>query len=75
MECMTTAELTKRGLERAAQEGRTGGRPPALNEQRIERAKELFRDPDVTKKEAAERLGISKATLYRYVGPNGSHPA
>lgn len=75
MERMTTAELTKRGLKKAAQEGRTGGRPAALNEQRIERAQKLFRHPDLTKEEAADVLGISKSTLYRYVGPNGSHPA
>jgi AcrR family transcriptional regulator len=30
-----------------------------------------MRQPDVSTRQICERFGISKATLYRYVGPDG----
>jgi len=31
----------------------------------------LMRQPGVSTRQICERFGISKATLYRYVGPDG----
>jgi DNA invertase Pin-like site-specific DNA recombinase len=61
-------ERTKAGLPAAKERAKTGGRPPALEEGDIE----LAQRPDVPVETICERLGISSATLYRYVGPDGS---
>jgi len=47
--------------------GRFGGRPPALTEVDIAAAKALLVDPDISTKNVAKRLGVSVATLYRYI--------
>jgi len=65
-------ERTKAGLRAARERGKTGGRPPALEEGDIKLAQRLVQDPDVPVETICDRLGISSATLYRYVGPDGS---
>jgi DNA invertase Pin-like site-specific DNA recombinase len=55
-------ERTQAGLAAARRLGRKGGRPPKLTEDDIEAAKALLANPDI-----AHRLGVSPATLYRYV--------
>ncbi|MCS4047626.1 DNA invertase Pin-like site-specific DNA recombinase [Salinibacter ruber] len=65
-------ERTKAGLRAARKRGKTGGRPPALDEGDIKMAQRLIQDPDVPVDTICQRLGISSATLYRYVGPDGS---
>jgi DNA invertase Pin-like site-specific DNA recombinase len=62
----------KGGLRAAREREKTGGRPPALDEGDIKLAQRLIQDPDVPVEMICERLGISLATLYRYVGPDGS---
>ena len=64
-------ERTMAGLRAARARGRTGGRPRALPDEEIPLAQALMRDPDVSTRQICERLEISKATLYRYVGPDG----
>jgi DNA invertase Pin-like site-specific DNA recombinase len=64
-------ERTMAGLRAARARGRTGGRPRALSEEDLPELQALMRDPDVPVRRICERFEISKATLYRYVGPNG----
>ena len=54
-----------RGARRRA--GRTGGRPPKLTDDDIEAAKAILANPDVGVTQIAHRLGVSPATLYRYI--------
>src|SRR5215207_9941563 len=63
-------ERTRAGLVAAKARGRTGGRPSALSSADLAAAKALLRDPDITVEQAAQRVGVSPATLYRYL-PGG----
>lgn len=60
-------ERTNVGLEAARARGRTGGRPPLLDSPKITLAKDLHAKGEQSPKEIAELLGISVATLYRYI--------
>ncbi len=60
-------ERTRAGLESAKARGRTGGRPSKMSEEDIEVAKTLLKNPDITAKEVAKRMGVSFATLYRLI--------
>ena len=60
-------ERTTAGLASARARGRLGGRPPKLSTKDIEAAKAMLTDKSATVKEIALRLGVSKATLYRYL--------
>ena len=48
-------------------ERRTGGRPPKLTEDDLDIAGTLVINPDITVADAADRLGVSPATLYRHM--------
>ena len=60
-------ERTQAGLAAARRAGRTGGRPPKLTDDDIEAAKALLANPDIGVTQIAHRLGVSPATLYRYI--------
>ena len=60
-------ERTQAGLAAARRVGRTGGRPPKLTDDDIEAAKALLANPDIGVTQIAHRLGVSPATLYRYI--------
>ena len=60
-------ERTVAGLESARSRGRVGGRPRSVSDEDIAAAKALLKDPDITVKKVAERIGCSEATLYRYL--------
>ena len=47
--------------------GRTGGRAPKLMDDDIEAAKAMLTNPDIGVTQIAHRLGVSPATLYRYI--------
>jgi DNA invertase Pin-like site-specific DNA recombinase len=64
-------ERTMAGLKAARERGRVGGRPRALDEDEIPQIQSLMQNEEVSTAQICERFGISKATLYRYVGPNG----
>jgi DNA invertase Pin-like site-specific DNA recombinase len=64
-------ERTMAGLRAARARGRTGGRPRALSAEELPEVQALMRDPDVSTQQVCERFDISRATLYRYVGPEG----
>jgi DNA invertase Pin-like site-specific DNA recombinase len=60
-------ERTQAGLAAAKRVGRTGGRPPKLTDDDIEAAKAMLTNPDIGVASVANRLGVSLATLYRYI--------
>jgi DNA invertase Pin-like site-specific DNA recombinase len=60
-------ERTQAGLAAARRAGRTGGRPPKLTDDDIEAAKAMLTNPDIGVTQIAHRLGVSPATLYRYI--------
>ena len=61
-------ERTKAGLDAARARGRKGGRKPSLDELQTREIKALLRDPHIHVTDVARRYGISRSTLYRYVG-------
>ena len=65
-------ERTMAGLKAARERGRIGGRPRALDEEDIPQVQSLMQNEDVSTKQICDRFEISKATLYRYVGPDGA---
>lgn len=64
-------ERTMAGLRAARERGRVGGRPRALGEEDIPELQALMKDSGVSTQQICERFNISRATLYRYVGPDG----
>jgi 2-haloacid dehalogenase len=60
-------ERAQAGLAAAHRAGRTGGRPPKLTDDDIEAAKAMLANPDIAVTQIAQRLGVSPATLYRYI--------
>ena len=64
-------ERTMAGLEAAKARGRTGGRPPAMNEADITAARAMLKANGISVAEVAERLQVSPSTLYRHL-PGGS---
>ena len=64
-----TREHTHAGLAAARARGRKGGRKPALDEKQIREIKALLRDPEIQVSDVAKRYGVSRATVYKHVGP------
>ena len=60
-------ERTQAGLAAARRAGRTGVRPLKLTDDDIEAAKAMLANPDIGVTQIAHRLGVSPATLYRYI--------
>jgi DNA invertase Pin-like site-specific DNA recombinase len=60
-------ERTRAGLAAAKRAGRIGGRPPKMTEDDLDVARTLLANPDITVADIAGRLGVSTATLYRYL--------
>ncbi len=60
-------ERTLAGLVSARARGRVGGRPRSLSSQDIVAAKALIRDGTLTIADVARRVGVSDATLYKYI--------
>lgn len=65
-------ERTMAGLASARARGRKGGRPRAMDEEKIRVASRLMKDPEVSVAEVCRAVGVSSATLYRYVAPDGT---
>ncbi len=51
--------------------GRRGGRKFALNKEQIKKAARSMANPNTVVSDLCRELGVTRATLYRYVGPNG----
>lgn len=65
-------ERTLAGLEAARARGRKGGRKPAMDGKKVALASRLMRNRETPISEVCEAVGVSRATLYRYVGPDGT---
>lgn len=61
-------ERTHAGLAAARARGRSGGRKPKLGEKQVREIKALLRDPDILVADVARRYGVSRTTLYKYIG-------
>ena len=66
MERELIVERTKAGLEAARKRGRIGGRPRKMTTSKIESARKLL-DAGTPVKDVAGNLGVSIATLYRWI--------
>jgi hypothetical protein len=66
MERELIAERTRAGLEAARKLGRTGGRPRSVTDGKLRSAKKLLRT-GMLPRDVADDLGISLATLYRWI--------
>jgi DNA invertase Pin-like site-specific DNA recombinase len=71
MERELTVERTRAGLESARARGRMGGRRRLMTDSKVEAAKQLLASGHVPR-EVASNLGVSVATLYRWV-PASDH--
>jgi DNA invertase Pin-like site-specific DNA recombinase len=58
---------TREGLDAAKARGTRLGRPPAMTPEQIQHAKELLGNPANTVSSIARLLGVSRATIYKYV--------
>lgn len=61
-------ERTRAGLEAARARGRIGGRTRKLDEKQIREIRAMLRDPQVNVSDVAKRYGVSRTTVYTYVG-------
>ena len=68
-------ERTMAGLEAARARGRRGGRKPAMDERKVALASRLMRDREVPISGVCVAVGVSRATLYRYLRPDGAPTA
>lgn len=64
-------ERTMAGLAAARARGRVGGRRHALSKSKVRRAQAAMGQPETVVAELCEELGVSRSTLYEYVGPDG----
>ena len=64
-------ERTHAGLAAARARGRVGGRKPGLSPQKAAVARSLHDGKEHTVAEIAAVLGVSRATIYRHLGPTG----
>lgn len=62
-------ERTMAGLRAARVRGRQGGRPRSLESKRVAMAQSLYDDRNNSIRDICKTLGISRATLYRYIKP------
>jgi len=64
-------ERTIAGLKAARARGRKGGRKFQLSKAQVRLAQVAMKNRDTSATELARELGITRATLYRYVAPSG----
>lgn len=66
------AERTRAGLAAARARGRTGGRPYKMTAAKLRLAMAAMGKPETKVADLCRELGITRQTLYRHVGPDGS---
>ena len=59
-------ERTNAGIKAALARGRKGGRRTKVKPDDIKAALALLKDPEISVRAAAKRLGLSVSTLYRH---------
>jgi DNA invertase Pin-like site-specific DNA recombinase len=67
----TMIERTRAGLAAAAANGRRGGRPRKVDDADAAKARSL-RDKGITATDIAKMLGVSRATVYRYLADHAA---
>lgn len=67
----TMIERTRAGLAAAAANGRKGGRPRKVDDADAAKARQL-RDKGIAATDIAKMLGVSRATVYRYLAEEGA---
>ncbi len=65
-------ERTMAGLEATRARGRKGGRKPVMDQKKIALASKLMRNRETSISEVCEAVGVSRATIYRYLKPDGT---
>lgn len=60
-------ERTMAGLQAARARGRNGGRPVKMTPAKINRARQMYAAENMRVDEIAMALGVSRASIYRYV--------
>lgn len=65
-------ERTICGLAAARARGRVGGRPFTMTAAKVRLAQAAMGRPETVVGELCRELGITRQTIYRYVGPDGS---
>ena len=65
-------ERTKAGLESARNRGHKGGRKFALTKAQVRLLQSAMGKNETIVSQLCSELGITRATLYRYVGPDGT---
>lgn len=66
------SERTRAGLAAARARGRNGGRRFALTKAQVRLAQAAMGKKETTVSELCDELGVTRVTLYRYVGPDGT---
>jgi len=66
------SERTRAGLAAARARGRSGGRPYKMTPAKLRLAMAAMGKPETNVGELCEELSITRQTLYRHVGPDGS---
>src|SRR6266702_5588757 len=62
-------ERTTAGLAAARARGRTGGRPTVMTPAKLAIARQLYASGEQTVAAIAATLGVSRASIYRHLGP------
>ncbi len=65
-------ERTQAGLEAARTRGRKGGRKPKLDRKKLQLASSMLQDRSNSVGDVCTALGVSRATLYRHLRPDGT---
>ena len=65
-------QRTHAGLAAARKRGRVGGRPKSLGADDLKKARALLGSGTYSKGQVAEELGVSRHTLWRALGPDGT---
>lgn len=65
-------QRTMAGLAAARARGRLGGRPPKLNAEKIEAARQLLQDSSMTVSQIARSVGVSRTTIHRIFNQSGN---
>ena len=60
-------QRTRAGLLHARAQGKVGGRPPKLTSDDLKAARAMLADPSIKVAEVARRMGVSVATIYKYL--------
>ena len=67
----TMIERTRAGLAAATANGRMGGRPRKVDDAQAAKARQL-KDKGITASDIAKMLGVSRATVYRYLADDAA---